>query len=418
MNREISLLQLLEYFIVRQNYTQVQFLNNKEPQDDKWLINPERKFMIIHLTADSFKINTDNQYKIRSQANSLKNVIRKQGMTLDICLDSEPNDFISGDIVTVAIGENVPINSEILLEFPDLDKVLHSVDNPTDEAIRVTQSVNYSLKSRHKAEGKQKNEILKSEFKKALSKTFITCAVICAVIWIGITLIMHLWKFDEVPVSIVFGAYYKGFINYFNEWYRLLTSGFVHASFWHLFCNLWALFNVSRMVEDQFGYLKTMGILVISVIFANLCVYASQPNIVAVGLSGGICGLFGAYLVICWQKGLFKYPAFRRNIMSNLYINVLISLLPNVSWVAHVAGLVIGAFLALIMSAQTEKLLRTNCIICLTALLVIVGYMGYNNRKLDVIYGGTDVQVAQIFEKMGLDEIGARIRKGSAEYRN
>ena len=418
MNKEISLLQLLEYFIVRQNYTQVQFLNNKQPQDDKWLINPERKFMIVHLTADSFRINTENQYKIRSQANSLKNVLRKQGMTLDICLDSEPNDFLSGDVVTIALGEGIPVNSEILTEFEGLDQVLHSVDNPTEEAVRVTQSINNSLKSRQKAEGKKKNEVLKSEFKRSLSKTFITCGIICALIWIAITLTMYIGKFEEVPVSIVFGAYYKGFINYFNEWWRLLTSGFVHTSFWHLFCNLWALYNVSKTVEDQFGYLKTMSILVISIIGANLCVYASQPNIVAVGLSGGICGLFGAYLIICWQKGYFSIPAFRRSIFSNLYINVLISLLPNVSWVAHLAGLVIGAFLALIISTETEKLLRTNCIICLTALLAIVGYMGYNNRKLDVIYGGTDVQVAQIFEKFGLNDIGARIRKGSAEYRN
>ena len=38
-----------------------------------------------------------------------------------------------------------------------------------------------------------------------------------------------------------------------KEWYRLLTSGFVHADWWHLGVNMYVLYEFGGIVEDQSG---------------------------------------------------------------------------------------------------------------------------------------------------------------------
>ncbi|MBR6958364.1 MAG: rhomboid family intramembrane serine protease, partial [Erysipelotrichaceae bacterium] len=122
-------------------------------------------------------------------------------------------------------------------------------------------------------------------------------------------------------------------------------------------------------------------------------------------------------MVIFWQGGYFRIPALRRSIFSNIYMNILISFLPNVSLLAHLGGFVAGLFLAFMLDKDTDKSLKINFAVCAVLAIVAMGYMGYKHFYLDKIYLGTDMEVAKILDKLGLDSLSRNlIDKVTAYY--
>jgi membrane associated rhomboid family serine protease len=169
-------------------------------------------------------------------------------------------------------------------------------------------------------------------------------------------------------------------------------------------------------VEEKFGFPKTMLLMLASIVFGNLLVYVCGKNTVAVGLSGGVYGLMGAMGVIYWQDGYFAVPMFRRRFMSTVYINILINFLPNVSVWGHLGGLAAGFFLAMIFYGSLPKNVRVSFAVCLTALVIACGFMAYRNSALDVIYTGTDLEVAAFYERIGQPKIATKIAETCLKY--
>lgn len=131
-----------------------------------------------------------------------------------------------------------------------------------------------------------------------------------------------------------------------GEWYRLITAAFLHGGVLHLLFNGYAMFLLGQQLERWLGHgrflaLWVMGALAGSVL--SLLVVPTQPS---VGASGAIFALFGAVFVIGQRLKLDM-----RMILILLVLNLGITfLVPNISWTAHigglVAGLVIGAVFA------------------------------------------------------------------------
>ena len=250
-----------------------------------------------------------------------------------------------------------------------------------------------------------------------MSRTFIIASVISIVIYIANFLISKYFEVSSVSASIFLGSYYKAFVIIFSDYWRFLTAGFSHGSFFHIWCNIMALYSVSKIVEDKYGFVKTMAIMIVSIIFGNICVFIGEGNQVALGLSGGIYGLFASMMVIFWQGGYFRIPALRRSIFSNIYMNILISFLPNVSLLAHLGGFVAGLFMTFMLDKDTDKSLKINFAVCAVLAVIAMGYMGYKHFYLDKIYLGTDMEVAKILDKLGLDSLSRNlIDKVTAYY--
>lgn len=75
-----------------------------------------------------------------------------------------------------------------------------------------------------------------------------------------------------------------------GEWYRLITSMFLHFNFEHILMNMLSLFIFGKIVESIVGPLRMLGIYVISGLLGNFISLSFNLHTVSVGASGAIFG--------------------------------------------------------------------------------------------------------------------------------
>jgi membrane associated rhomboid family serine protease len=126
-----------------------------------------------------------------------------------------------------------------------------------------------------------------------------------------------------------------------GEWWRLLTTGFLHASPIHLGANMLSLFFIGRALEPALGSLRTGLIYLVSLAAGSLGVMILAPGEGAIGASGAIFGLAGALLVIGQSRGIpMLQSGFGMIILLNLVFTFTI---PGISIGGHIGGLIGGA---------------------------------------------------------------------------
>ena len=133
-----------------------------------------------------------------------------------------------------------------------------------------------------------------------------------------------------------------------GEWWRALTSMFLHAGPLHLAFNLWAFWSVGHLTERVFGNKAFLTIYVFSGIGGSLASLAWSPLTVGVGASGAIFGVYGALLAfVVLHRGVLppEYLAQHRNsIVGFIGYNVVFGLSQkNTDMAAHAGGLLTGA---------------------------------------------------------------------------
>lgn len=135
----------------------------------------------------------------------------------------------------------------------------------------------------------------------------------------------------------------------FEPW-RMVTSTFLHSQgfLMHIAFNMYALFIIGRVLEPMMGRLRFAILYVLSGIGGSVAVLLlDHPLQGVVGASGAVFGLFGALLVITRARGGNFMP-----ILILVGINLVIGFIPgfNVSWQAHLGGLLTGGALAAVMA--------------------------------------------------------------------
>ncbi len=138
-----------------------------------------------------------------------------------------------------------------------------------------------------------------------------------------------------------------------GQWWRLLTSCFIHIGALHILANMYALYCVGGEVERWWGPVRYLVIYLFAGLGGSVLALALAPTGVMAGASGAICGVLGAAAVwvLCNGRHLPRSVAgqFRRNLLINAVLLIFISMLPGVSWQGHLGGAVIGAAVALVM---------------------------------------------------------------------
>ena len=150
-------------------------------------------------------------------------------------------------------------------------------------------------------------------------------------------------------------------------WEALVTSMFLHGSWFHLIGNMWFLWIFGNNVEDSMGHLRFVVFYLLTGVVAALSHVLLDPgsSVPLVGASGAISGIMGAYLVL--------YPRARVDTLIFLVIFVRVVPLPawvilgywfliqlvstgaaagggGVAYAAHVGGFVAGAVLIKLFS--------------------------------------------------------------------
>ena len=128
-----------------------------------------------------------------------------------------------------------------------------------------------------------------------------------------------------------------------GEYYRLLTSMFLHENVMHILFNMWALYVVGAPLERMLGRVRFVVLYFLSGFAGSALAYwLAAPGSLTVGASGAIFGLFGALFVL-GRRLRFDIRPIGFLIGINLLLTFTIA---NISWQGHVGGLVAGAALA------------------------------------------------------------------------
>jgi membrane associated rhomboid family serine protease len=137
-----------------------------------------------------------------------------------------------------------------------------------------------------------------------------------------------------------------------GDWWRVVSSGFLHAGFLHLLLNMYVLYVAGSILEPGIGTPRFLGIYFVSLIAGSLGALIVDPNAVTVGASGAIFGLMAAVVVIARGRGMEQIASqFGLFIVLNLVLTFSIS---GISVGGHIGGL-IGGFVAAALVLFVER---------------------------------------------------------------
>jgi membrane associated rhomboid family serine protease len=190
-------------------------------------------------------------------------------------------------------------------------------------------------------------------------------------------------RFALLPTKAIFVSngvpvLYDGVAN--GEYYRLITSAFLHASVLHILFNMYALFLVGPTLEAALGRLRFVALYLLSALGGSTLAYLLMPpGQIVVGASGAIFGLFGALFVVTKRMGSDS-----SGVVGIIAINLVLSfVLPNISWQGHLGGLITGAAIAAAFAyAPRDRRDLVQGAACVLALLVMIAAIGARTSAL------------------------------------
>lgn len=151
------------------------------------------------------------------------------------------------------------------------------------------------------------------------------------------------------------GAKDAGLIVNNDEWWRLLTSAFLHAGLVHYVVNMLALWFVGAAIEMTHGWVAAMLIFFLSALGGTVLSAIFLPEYITVGASGGIFGFIGACLadILMNWKLLFNDFVTENGkkhhhamvivvLIFDIILNSIIGLTPFIDNFTHLGGMLFG----------------------------------------------------------------------------
>jgi membrane associated rhomboid family serine protease len=163
-----------------------------------------------------------------------------------------------------------------------------------------------------------------------------------------------------------------------GQWYRLVTSaflpppGFSNLGPADIIFNMWALIIVGPALERTLGQVRFLTVYLVSAIGGSVMYFwLASPSVPALGASGAIFGLLGAWFVVAKRLGLDS-----RWLVTIVVLNLVfdLALRNEIAWQAHVGGLLTGGLLTAAFAyapRQQRALLQAVATIAVLALAVV-----------------------------------------------
>ena len=367
-NKDVIVMNLTHYFITEQNYNPVVVHGIN---DEIWLENMNSDYKIVRIVSkyihNNEQLNFD-RFRSRQITKKLKRKTFSFKMNvMSIYLDLGDNvtslDDANNKDVSVAINKMGDIKNSIMSKiFPDIVEKTHHEERGMEFLFKVTEDIN--------ASNERKN--------KTMEKIFSSKKPIITYIIIGLCIIMFIVSgFGMDTLELVrYGANFGPLIRD-GEYYRLIASMFLHGGFMHIFLNMYSLYVVGPRVEDFFGKWKYALIYLASGIGGSLLSVSMNGDVVSIGASGAIFGLFGSLLYFGYNYRGYIGTIIRSQILPIILYNLIIGfMIPGIDMWGHIGGLIGGLITAYMVGTIENKKYSVSNILLFLMYFGFLIYLG------------------------------------------
>ena len=357
-------MKLIHYFVTEENYRPI-IVNGV--QNEIWLENLESDIPLIRININYIHNEEQYKYDIR-KADSIRKTIKKKTYSMKMNMlnllvdvrDEVPDIESDKNIKTIKINKinDLKKNSFMNEYFPNFNTKVQTKKSNMTDMFEMTDELN--------------NKTVEED--KALAKVFRNNEKpIITMMLIFINIIVYLLSLvDYNGILNNFANYYLYVQN--GEYYRLITSMFVHANILHLISNMYALYVVGPIIEKYYGKGKYLLIYLGSGIIGSLFSVV-LTNYASVGASGAIFGLFGALLYFGYKYRATLDGFLRSSIIPTLLVNLLLGfMIPGIDVSAHLGGL-IGGLLFSYQTGVVNKEKTKDKINGLIIILILIAFL-------------------------------------------
>ncbi len=371
-------MKLLHYFITEEGYNPIVLHGAK---NEIWLENLDNPYKIIRIVTNY--IHNDEQLNFDVlRANQIAKKIKKKTFcfkikTLSIfinlgdnvhILDNEEYKFNNIDCINLKDMEDISKYRFVIDEFPDITR---NTKFPED-GFELFAKLSREISEKSGEDAKKAEDIFQKR------------KPIMTYILIGINTILFVLMYilgngsDDAITLLKFGASVPNLIRE-GEYYRLLTSAFLHIGFLHFLFNNYALYVIGSQLESFFGKTKYLIIYLGSAIFGNL-MSLLFTNSISAGASGAIFGLLGALLYFGYHYRVYLGTVVKSQIIPLIIINLGIGFaMSGVNNAAHIGGLIGGCLLAMTVgvkykSTKSDQINGAVMTLIYAAFLIYMGF--------------------------------------------
>ena len=372
-DKDLLVMKLLHYFITEQGYNPI-ILRGVE--NEIWLENMDAPYRIVRINTGYIHNNEQldfDMYRTKQIMSKIKlRTFSFNINTLSLFIDLgesvklEPTNHIS--CVKVLDEKDVKKSSLISKVFPDMKDKL----NFTEKGVELFSKITSDINKKNLKDAKETEDVFKEK------TPYVTYALI--IINIIIFLLMYIFGngSEDTLTLIKFGALNKIAVVDYHEYYRIITSAFLHIGILHLVFNMYALYILGKEIENYFGKIKYIFIYLISAVVGSLIslLFISE-NTISAGASGAIFGLMGALLYFGYNYRAMLNNAITKQILPLIVLNLLIGFIASdINNFAHLGGL-FGGFIASVavgVKYKSSKFDKTNGWIVLGVFLLFLIY--------------------------------------------
>ncbi len=142
-----------------------------------------------------------------------------------------------------------------------------------------------------------------------------------------------------------------------GEWWRLVTSVFLHGGIMHILANMYGLVFVGIFLEPALGRTKYFIVYILTGIIASLSSIWWYKATVSVGASGAIFGLYGVFLALLLTNFFSKDIKVSFLISTSIFIgfNLVMGLTGGIDNAAHIGGLLSGFIMGFLLYPFLKK---------------------------------------------------------------
>src|SRR5579863_3791335 len=172
--------------------------------------------------------------------------------------------------------------------------------------------------------------------------------------------------------GVLYGPLISGFGH--HEYWRLVTSGFLHASIIHIGFNMFSLWFVGRALEPAIGRAYFAAVYFTALLAGSFGALWFTPDVPTLGASGAIFGVFGALIMVARAR---RIPLWQSGLLPILLFNFVYTLtIAGVSIGGHLFGVLSGFATGWLVTEYGEKRDKRAIVLsgCLAiAVLSVVG---------------------------------------------